>query len=99
MSVTLDTHTLFRSELSSVAGELMSDSNVKWLLKNKVVCDFRGFPIGHIRKVWYDQVEGPVVIVERLSASSGSNTWESIPMRAIDSVSEHVRLKPPVFAE
>ncbi|RDE12926.1 MAG: hypothetical protein C4K47_06980 [Candidatus Thorarchaeota archaeon] len=77
----------------------MSDSSVKWLLKNKVVCDFRGFPIGHIRKVWYDQAEGPMVVVERLSPATGSTTWESIPMRAIESVTEHVRLKPPVFAE
>jgi hypothetical protein len=76
----------------------MSDSNDRWLLKNKIVCDFRGFPIGHIRQVWYDRAEGPMVIVERLS-SAGGRTWESIPMRAIDSVTEHVRLKPPVFAE
>ena len=99
MSVTLDTHTLFKSRPLSVGRQLMSDSDVKWLLKNKVVCDFRGFPIGHIRRVWYDQAEGPMVIVERLSSTGGGRIWESIPMRAIESVSEHVRLKPPVFAE
>jgi hypothetical protein len=79
--------------------EPMSDSNERWLLKNKIVCDFRGFPIGRIRKVWYDQAEGPMVIVERSAPVGGSASVEAIPMRAIDSVTEHVRLKPPVFAE
>ena len=77
----------------------MSDSKTRWLLKNKIVCDFRGFPIGRIKKVWYDQAEGPFVIVERSSPTGSNATWEVIPMRAIDTVSEHVRLKPPVFAE
>ncbi|RDE11648.1 MAG: hypothetical protein C4K49_11470 [Candidatus Thorarchaeota archaeon] len=77
----------------------MSESKVKWLLKNKIVCDFRGYPIGRVTKLWYDHAEGPLVIVERSSPDDGGSSWEAIPIRAIDTVSEHVRLKPPVFAE
>lgn len=72
----------------------MTDEKMKWLLKNKLVCDFRGFPIGRVKKVWYDEGKGPFVVVER-----GGRHWETIPLRAIHSVQEEIRLKPPIFAE
>ena len=73
---------------------------MKWLLKGKIVCDFRGFPLGRVKKVWFDDNNGPMVIVERKdSLETHLNSWEAIPLRAVDSVTEHVRLKPPVFAE
>ena len=72
---------------------------MKWLLKGKIVTDFRGFPLGKIKKVWFDESTGPLVIVERGNESEKKNSWEAIPLKSIDSVSEHVRLKPPVFAE
>ncbi|OLS30655.1 MAG: hypothetical protein ThorAB25_08310 [Candidatus Thorarchaeota archaeon AB_25] len=72
---------------------------MKWLLKGKIVTDFRGFPLGKVKKVWFDESTGPLVIVERANGSEKENSWEAIPLRSIDSVSEHVRLKPPVFAE
>jgi len=72
---------------------------MKWLLKGKIVCDFRGFPLGRVKKVWYDKNDGPLVIVERGDLETKLNSWEVIPLRSIDSVSEHVRLKPPTFAE
>ena len=72
---------------------------MKWLLKGKLVCDFRGFPLGRVKKVWYDKNDGPLVIVERGDLETKLNSWEAIPIRSIDSVSEHVRLKPPTFAE
>ena len=73
---------------------------MKWLLKGKVVCDFRGFPLGKVKKVWFDDSNGPMVIVERQdSVEPNLNSWEAIPLRAVDSVTEHVRLKPPIFAE
>jgi hypothetical protein len=72
---------------------------MKWLLRNKVVCDFRGFPIGRVKKLWYDDVNGPLVIVERSRDGRSAATWEAIPLRAIDTVRDEVRLKPPVFAE
>ena len=75
------------------------DDEMKWLLKGKLVCDFRGFPLGRVRKVWFDESNGPLVIVERDSREKAVNAWEAIPLRAVDSVSEHVRLKPPSFAE
>ncbi len=75
------------------------DDEMKWLLKGKLVCDFRGFPLGRVRKVWFDESNGPLVIVERGSREKSVNAWEAIPLRAVDSVSEHVRLKPPSFAE
>lgn len=72
---------------------------MKWLLKGKVVTDFRGFPLGKVKKVWFDETNGPLVIVERGNQSESNSSWEAIPLRAVDSVSEHVRLKPPAFAE
>jgi hypothetical protein len=78
----------------------MENDEMKWLLKGKIVCDFRGFPLGRIKKVWFDENSGPMVIVERDGPlEDRKNSWEAIPLRAVDSVSEHVRLKPPVFAE
>jgi hypothetical protein len=75
------------------------DDEMKWLLKGKLVCDFRGFPLGRVRKVWFDESSGPLVIVERDGREKSVTSWEAIPLRAVDSVSEHVRLKPPTFAE
>lgn len=73
---------------------------MKWLLKGKIVCDFRGFPLGRVKKIWFDDSNGPMVIVERNGAvETDLNSWEAIPLRAVDSVTEHVRLKPPIFAE
>ncbi|MBN2228544.1 MAG: hypothetical protein JW779_03050 [Candidatus Thorarchaeota archaeon] len=78
----------------------MENDEMKWLLKGKLVCDFRGFPLGRVKKVWFDDSDGPLVIVERNSSLEEKvNSWEAIPLRAVDSVSEHIRLKPPVFAE
>jgi sporulation protein YlmC with PRC-barrel domain len=77
----------------------MESEEMKWLLKGKIVTDFRGFPLGKVKKVWFDESTGPLVIVERAKGSEKENSWEAIPLRSIDSVSEHVRLKPPVFAE
>ena len=77
----------------------MESEEMKWLLKGKIVTDFRGFPLGKIKKVWFDESTGPLVIVERGNDSEKENSWEAIPLRSIDSVTEHVRLKPPVFAE
>ncbi|MHA2397069.1 MAG: hypothetical protein ACXAC0_10225 [Candidatus Thorarchaeota archaeon] len=77
----------------------MESEEMKWLLKGKIVTDFRGFPLGRVKKVWFDESTGPLVIVERGNESKKENSWEAIPLRSIDSVSEHVRLKPPVFAE
>jgi hypothetical protein len=78
----------------------MENDDMKWLLKGKIVCDFRGFPLGRVKKVWFDESSGPMVIVERDgSLESRDNSLEAIPLRAVDSVTEHVRLKPPAFAE
>ncbi len=77
----------------------METEEMKWLLKGKLVTDFRGFPVGKVRKVWFDESTGPMVIVERGNRPEDKNSWEAIPLRAVDYVSEHVRLKPPVFAE
>ncbi len=77
----------------------MTDERINWLLKNKVVTDFRGFPIGRVKKIWLDDATGPMVIVERSKNHRSTSTWEAIPIRAIESVSEEVRLKPPTFAE
>jgi len=78
----------------------MENDEMKWLLKGKIVCDFRGFPLGRVKKVWFDDNDGPMVIVERRdSLETQLNSWEAIPLRAVDSVTEHVRLKPPVIAE
>ncbi len=72
---------------------------MNWLLKDKLVTDFRGFPIGRVKKVWVDSAKGPMVVVERDGEQCSSTTWEAIPIRAIDSVSEAIRLKPPTYAE
>lgn len=77
----------------------MTDERMNWLLKNKVVTDFRGFPIGRVKKLWVDDAEGPMVIVERSRNQQINQTWEAIPLKAIDSVAEEIRLKPPTFAE
>lgn len=78
----------------------MKSDEMKWLLKGKIVCDFRGFPLGRVKQIWYDDNDGPLVIVERGGdLETKINSWEAIPLRSIDSVSEHVRLKPPTFAE
>jgi hypothetical protein len=78
----------------------MDEDTIKWVLKNKVVCDFRGYPVGRVKKLWLDDAKGPLVIVERRTETSASRpTWEAIPLTAVHSVSDEVRLKPPVFAE
>lgn len=77
----------------------MNDDKMNWLLKNKIVTDFRGFPIGRVRKLWVDSSKGPMVIVERSKAAHVNITLEAIPLRSIDTVDEEVRLKPPTFAE
>lgn len=77
----------------------MEDIKTKWLLKGKLVRDFKGFPLGHVRKVWYEESTGPLVVVEKPVEAGEISAWEAIPMREIDSVSDCIRLKPPVFAE
>ena len=77
----------------------METERMKWLLKNKIVTDFRGFPIGRVKKLWLDSTDGPLVIVERTLGEKITSTWEAIPLRAIDSIKDYVRLKPPSFAE
>jgi hypothetical protein len=77
----------------------MDKDRMKWLLRDKVVCDFRGFPIGRVKRIWFDDAEGPLVIVERRHDSGLTARWEAIPLRSIDTVRDEVRLKPPVFAE
>ncbi len=77
----------------------MTDKETAWLLKNKIVTDFRGYPIGRVKKVWYDTAKGPLVVVERKDAQATTARWEAIPLRSIHTVSDEIRLKPPVFAE
>ena len=77
----------------------MEDIKTKWLLKGKLVRDFKGFPLGHVRKIWLEEKMGPLVVVERDEGIGKSSSWEAIPLREIDSVSDCIRLKPPVFAE
>ena len=77
----------------------MEEIKTKWLLKGKLVRDFKGFPLGHVTKVWYEENTGPLVIVEKDSGAGKTSSWETIPLREIDSVSDCIRLKPPVFAE
>ncbi len=76
----------------------MDQDNVRWLLKGKLVKDFRGFPLGRVTKVWFESATGPLVIVER-SGNKGHPMWEAIPLRQVHTVSDCVHLKPPVFAE
>jgi len=77
----------------------MKSERVKWLLKGKVVRDFRGFPLGVVKQVWYDDSNGPQVIIERSENEQSPLTWEIVPLRAVDRVDDHIRLKPPAFAE
>ncbi|MHA1735175.1 MAG: hypothetical protein ACTSV3_08515 [Candidatus Thorarchaeota archaeon] len=77
----------------------MDSESLRELLKNKIVCDFRGYPIGRVKKIWFDQASGPLVVVEREGSRPDSVSWEAIPLRAVDTVREQIRLKPPVFAE
>ncbi|MFX0055933.1 MAG: hypothetical protein ACFFAD_13485 [Candidatus Hermodarchaeota archaeon] len=69
------------------------------MLKGKVVRDFRGFPLGRVKQVWYDDDTGPHVIIEKSENDQRPHTWEVIPLRAVDRVEDHIRLKPPAFAE
>jgi hypothetical protein len=77
----------------------MEDVKTKWLLKGKLVRDFKGFPLGHVRKIWFEEATGPLVVVEKPRGNGKPSAWETIPIREIDSVSDCIRLKPPVFAE
>jgi len=77
----------------------MERDEMKWLLKGKIVRDFRGFPLGRVKQVWYDHGNGPMVVVEREATDNRPLTWEAIPLRAVDTVEEHIRLKPPAYAE
>ncbi|MBS3794148.1 MAG: hypothetical protein KGY80_04585 [Candidatus Thorarchaeota archaeon] len=77
----------------------MKRDDTNWLLKDKLVCDFRGFPIGRVKRVWYDEEHGPLVIIERPSTNNNSMSWETIPLRSVHSIKQEVRLKPPKFAE
>ncbi|MDF1539949.1 MAG: hypothetical protein P1Q69_13715 [Candidatus Thorarchaeota archaeon] len=76
----------------------MTEKETAWLLKDKVVTDFRGYPIGRVKKLWYDSSKGPLVVIER-NQSKAATTWEAIPLQSIHTVSDEVRLKPPTFAE
>jgi len=40
-----------------------------------------------------------MVVVERKETNNRPLTWEAIPLRAVDTVDEFIRLKPPVYAE
>ncbi|MFW9912492.1 MAG: hypothetical protein ACFFEU_08465 [Candidatus Thorarchaeota archaeon] len=77
----------------------MKSDRVKWLLKGKVVRDFRGFPLGRVKQVWYDDDLGPQVVIEKSETDQKPLTWEIIPLRAVDRVEDYIRLKPPAFAE
>jgi len=76
----------------------MTEKETAWLLKDKIVTDFRGYPIGRVKKLWYDSSKGPLVVIER-NKPLDKTRWEAIPLKSIHTVSEEVRLKPPVFAE
>ncbi len=77
----------------------MKSDRVRWLLKGKVVRDFKGFPLGRVKQVWYDDSTGPHVIIEKAENDRRPLTWEAIPLRAVDRVTEYIQLKPPAFAE
>ena len=77
----------------------MTDNETAWLLKNKIVTDFRGYPIGRVKTLWYDTAKGPLVVIERKASQATKQRWEAIPLKSIHTVSDEVRLKPPVFAE
>lgn len=76
----------------------MTENDTAWLLKDKIVTDFRGYPIGRVKKLWYDSAKGPLVVIERNKPQEASR-WEAIPLQSIHTVTEEVRLKPPTFAE
>ncbi len=77
----------------------MNDRETKWLLKGKVVRDFKGFPLGTVKKVWFEEESGPLVVVERENEDNLTDSWEVIPLREVYSVTDYIRLKPPTFAE
>ncbi len=77
----------------------MDDNNAKWLLKGKLVRDFKGFPLGTVKKIWFEDEEGPLVVVERDNDTNATDSWEIIPLREVYSVTDYIRLKPPTFAE
>ncbi|MBD3404536.1 MAG: hypothetical protein GF411_00195 [Candidatus Lokiarchaeota archaeon] len=76
----------------------MKRDDMKWLLKDKLVRDFKGFTIGKVKKIWIDEDDGPLVVVERNSDEVYSS-WEAIPIREIESIHDDVRLKPPIYGE
>ncbi|TXT55339.1 MAG: hypothetical protein BAJATHORv1_40250 [Candidatus Thorarchaeota archaeon] len=76
----------------------MKQDDMKWLLKDKLVRDFKGFTIGKVKKIWFDENDGPLVVVER-DSDRLTSSWEAIPLREIASVQDDVRLKPPIFGE
>ncbi|MGY5875124.1 MAG: PRC-barrel domain-containing protein [Candidatus Thorarchaeota archaeon] len=84
---------------SSVTMIIMDDDGIKWLLKGKLVRDFKGFPLGTVKKIWFEEESGPLVIVERENERNDTSSWEAIPLTEVDSVTEYIRLKPPTFAE
>lgn len=75
------------------------NSDTKFLLKGKIVRDFKGFPLGTVKKIWFEEESGPLVVVERENQTSSTGSWEIIPLREVYSVSSDIRLKPPTFAE
>ncbi|MFW9909873.1 MAG: hypothetical protein ACFFEF_15000 [Candidatus Thorarchaeota archaeon] len=77
----------------------MTDKESNWLLKDKIVTDFRGYPIGRVKKLWYDTARGPLVVIERNQSANMKSRWEAIPLQSIHTVTDEVRLKPPTFAE
>ena len=78
---------------------MMKDNNTKFLLKGKLVRDFKGFPLGTVKKIWYEDETGPMVVVEKENRLNSTNCWEVIPLREVYSVTSYIRLKPPTFAE
>ena len=77
----------------------MNDDDAKFLLKGKIVRDFKGYPLGTVKKIWFEEETGPLVVVERETKTSSTGSWEIIPLREVYSVSSDIRLKPPTFAE
>ena len=66
-------------------------------MTGKLVRDFKGFPLGRVKKVWYEDDIGPLVVVEK--GKGKSSALEAFRLQEIDSVSDCIRLKPPTFAE
>ena len=75
------------------------NDDAKFLLKGKIVRDFKGYPLGTVKKIWFEDETGPLVVVERENKTSSTGSWEVIPLREVYSVSSDIRLKPPTFAE